>query len=302
MGARVALNETNDGCPICRNTHRQAVVTQNGLPVVRCLNCGQRYVWPVPSDAELAAIYDPAYYRGGHGSVGFSDYAALTRARHHMFSRHLDRIEQLVKKGRVLDVGCATGDFLLVAGGRGWEALGVDPSPAREQAQAAGMRMVGRTIDDADVAPHSLELITFWDVLEHLPDPVASLRRAAELLTPGGLVAATVPNAGSFVARLSGTRWFGYKTAGEHLQFFDPITIGRCFAAAGFRVAIRRPVAWSCTVGFLIDRAALYLGGPGRIAHRALRGRGLTGLVIDVPQVNQFVMARLDSAADSVAA
>jgi 2-polyprenyl-3-methyl-5-hydroxy-6-metoxy-1,4-benzoquinol methylase len=298
----VALSATIDGCPVCGNTMRQRVVTQNGLGVVRCLGCGQRYVWPAPSDAVLAAIYDRDYYRGAHGSVGFSDYGSLTPARRRMFGRHLDRIEGLVRPGRVLDVGCATGDFLLVARERGWEALGVDPSPAREQALAAGLRMVGRTIDDADVAPNSVNLITFWDVLEHLPDPVASLRRALLLLAPGGLVAATVPNAGSAVARLSGARWFGYKTAGEHLQFFNAATISRCFEAAGFAVTVRRPVAWSCTVGFLIDRAALYLGGPGRMAHRAIQDRRLTALVVDVPQVNQFVAARPASVPDWLAA
>jgi SAM-dependent methyltransferase len=302
VDAQVAVSAVKDGCPVCRDARRQAVVTQNGLGVARCRNCGQRYVWPAPSESVLAAIYDRNYYRCGHGSVGFSDYAALTPARRRMFGRHLDRIERLVRPGRVLDVGCATGDFLLVARERGWEALGVDPSPAREQALAAGIRMVGRTLDDVDVPPRSLDLITFWDVLEHLPDPVASLRRARELLTPGGLVAATVPNAGSAVARLSGPRWFGYKTAGEHLQFFSPATISRCFAAAGFDVTVRRPVAWSCTVGFLIERAGLYLGGPGRIAHRALAGRRLTGLIVDVPQVNQFVAARLASVPGSVAA
>ena len=302
MDGRVALTETNGACPICRARGCQTVVTQNGLAVARCLNCGQRFVWPVPSDSVLAAIYDRGYYRGGHGSVGFSDYAALLPARRRMFTRHLDRIERFVRPGRVLDVGCATGDFLVVARERGWDPVGVDPSPAREQALAAGVRLVGRTIDDAEVAPHSLDLITFWDVLEHLPDPVASLRRARHLLAPGGLVAATVPNAGSAVARLSGRRWFGYKTAGEHLQFFSATTISRCFETAGFRVEVRRSVAWSCTVGFLIDRAALYLGSPGRIAHRALVGRRLTGLVIDVPQVNQFVAARQASVPDSMAA
>lgn len=291
-----------DGCPICHDPRRQDVVTQNGLTVRRCLNCGQRYVWPVPSESVLARIYDRAYYRGGHGSVGFSDYAALAAARRRMFTRHLDRIERLLAPGRVLDVGCATGDFLVVATERGWNAVGVDPSPARELALAVGARLVGRTIDDADVAPRSLDLITLWDVLEHLPDPVASLRRARQLLAPGGLLAATVPNAGSALARLSGPRWFGYKTAGEHLQFFTPATIARCFAAAGFQLAVRRPVAWSCTVGFVLDRAALYLGGPGRLASRALAGRRLSELVIDVPQVNQFVAAHLDSTADSVAA
>jgi SAM-dependent methyltransferase len=302
MDPLVALSETSAACPICAATRQQPVVAQNGLAVSRCLNCGQRFVWPVPSDAVLAAIYDRGYYRGGHGSVGFSDYAGLLPARRRMFNRHLDRIEGLVAPGRVLDVGCATGDFLVVAKERGWDAAGVDPSPAREQAIAAGVRIVGHTVDDADVAPHSLDVITFWDVLEHLPDPVASLRRAAQLLRPGGVLAATVPNAGSAVARLSGPRWFGYKTAGEHLQFFSAATISRCFETAGFHVEVRRPVAWSCTLGFLIDRAALYLGGPGRIAHRVLAGRRLTRLVIDVPQVNQFVAARPASAPDSMAA
>jgi SAM-dependent methyltransferase len=302
VDAPVAVNAVKDACPVCGDVRRHAVVTQNGLRVARCLNCGQRYVWPVPSESALTAIYDRNYYRGGHGSVGFSDYAALTPARRRMFSRHLDRIDRLGRPGRVLDVGCATGDFLLLARQRGWDALGVDPSAAREQALAAGVRLVGRTIDDADVAPHSIDLITFWDVLEHLPDPVASLRRAGELLAPGGLVAATVPNAGSAIARLSGRRWFGYKTAGEHLQFFNAATIGRCFTAAGLEVVVRRPVAWSCTLGFLVDRAALYLGGPGRIANRALAGRRLSGFVVDVPQVNQFVAARQASASGAVAA
>jgi SAM-dependent methyltransferase len=302
MDDRVALSKTIDGCPVCRDPRWQPVASQNGLGVVRCMGCGQGYVWPVPSDAVLDAIYDRGYYRGGHGSVGFSDYGALEPARHHMFDRHLDRIERLAPPGHVLDVGCATGDFLLVAKHRGWEILGVDPSPAREQALAAGVRLVGRTIDDADVAPNSLDLITFWDVLEHLPDPVATLRRARELLKPGGIVAATVPNATSAVARLSGRRWFGYKTAGEHLQFFSPTTLRRSFEAAGFTVAVRRPVAWSCTVGFLIDRAALYLGAPGRVLKRALDRRSLTGLVVDVPQVNQFVAARPASAPGSLAA
>src|SRR2546423_9062956 len=183
-----------------------------------------------------------------------------------MFSRHLDRIDRLVAKGRVLDVGCATGDFLLVAAQRGWEALGVDPSPAREQAQSAGVRVVGRTIDDADVAPHSLDLITFWDVLEHLPNPVASLRRAQELLTPGGLVAATVPNAGTALARLSGRRWFGYKTAGEHLQFFTAPTLQRAFAAAGMAGEPIPPGDLSRPLRLFVGPARLLPRPPGRLA------------------------------------
>jgi SAM-dependent methyltransferase len=209
-----------------------------------------------------------------------------------MFMRHLDRIERLMRPGRVLDVGCATGDFLKVARERGWDPLGVDPSPARELATAAGLRIVGRTIGEAQVEPASVDLITFWDVLEHLPNPVAVLQQAVRLLSPRGLIAVTVPDAGNSVARLSGQRWFGYKTAGEHLQFFNPGTLRRTFAAAGLEIELRSPVPWSCTVGFLVDRAGLYLGPPGRWARRFFSGRRIAELVVDVPQVNQFAIAR----------
>lgn len=288
----MALSGAPDGCPVCAFTQRSFVAEQNRLQVVGCPRCGQRYVWPVPSAAVLQAIYDRGYYRGGHGPVGFSDYGALAAARRRMFSCHLDRIERVTAPGRVLDVGCATGDFLLVASERGWEPLGVDPSPAAEQARTAGLRLCGKTIQDADLPPGSIDLITFWDVLEHVPDPVADLRRAGELLSAGGLVAATVPNAGGAVARLSGRRWFGYKTAGEHLQFFTAATLQRAFSAAGFELTVRRPVVWSCTVGFLVDRAALYLGPPGRLVNRVLARTRLAGVIVDVPQVNQFAMAR----------
>jgi 2-polyprenyl-3-methyl-5-hydroxy-6-metoxy-1,4-benzoquinol methylase len=298
----MAMSQPRKACPVCGSERQVGIVEQNSLQVVRCERCGHRFVWPVPSDTELAAIYDQTYYRGSHRSVGFSDYDGLTAARQRMFARHLNRLEGTKQAGRVLDVGCATGDFLEAAQRRGWDAVGVDPSPARDQALTAGLRIVGRTIDDADVEAGSIDLITFWDVLEHLPDPAASLRRAASLLAAGGIVAATVPNAGSAVARISGRRWFGYKTAGEHLQFFTPSTIRRCFAAAGFEVVVHHPVSWSCTIGFLLDRAALYLGPPGRLAKTTLGGGQLRGLIIDVPQVNQFIVGRRSAASPSLAA
>ena len=288
----MALSDSTEGCPVCGFAQRLPVVEWNQLTIVSCPQCGQRYVWPVPPQSILDAIYDQSYYRGGRGSLGFSDYEALAAGRRRMFSRHLDRIERLMKPGRVLDVGCATGDFLVVARERGWEPLGVDPSPAREQAMAAGLPIVGHTLQDAEVPPASIDLITFWDVLEHVPDPVDQLRRARELLKPEGLVAITVPNAGSALARVSGRRWFGYKTAGEHLQFFTAPTLQRTFAAASMAVERVRPVAWSCTVGFVVDRAALYLGPPGRLANRLLARSPLSRLIVDVPQVNQFALAR----------
>lgn len=248
-------------------------------------------MWPVPSAEFLDSIYrNESYYEGSEDSIGFRDYASLEPARKRMFARHLARIEAEVPAGRILDVGCANGDFLKVARDRGWQVLGADPSAARAQVEAAGIELVGTTAQDAKVEDGSLDAVTFWDVLEHVTDPVADLARAVELLKPNGVLALTVPDSANFLARVSGRRWFGYKTAGEHLQFFTGPSLVKAFGRAGLDLRERRPTTWSCTVGFLADRASLYLGRPGRAAGRMLAGSRLASAVVDMPQINQFAL------------
>jgi SAM-dependent methyltransferase len=248
-------------------------------------------VWPVPAADFLEAIYrDPKYYQGAAESIGFQDYESLGSARSRMFTRHLTRIEGEVGKGRILDIGCATGDFLKVARSRGWQVLGADPSAARAQVEAAGIELVGTNVHDVDVEEGTLDAITFWDVLEHVTNPVADLARARSLLKPDGVLALTVPDAANFVARVSGRRWFGFKTAGEHLQFFTRTSLRLALRTAGFAPREVAPTTWSCTFGFLADRAGLYLGPPGRLIRAGVSRSRLANVLVDMPQINQFAL------------
>src|SRR5258708_34711986 len=170
-------------CPVCASTQARWAAEHRELRIARCNECGHGYVWPVPNADFLDGIYrNLAYYQGSEGSIGFRDYASLEPARIRMFTRHLTKIEAEVGPGRILDVGCATGDFLKVARGRGWQVLAADPSVARAQVEAAGIDLVGTNVQDADVEEGSLDAITFWDVLEHVTDPLADLSRAQQLL------------------------------------------------------------------------------------------------------------------------
>ena len=278
-------------CPVCDSNSARWAAENHSVRVARCLRCGHGYVWPVPSAAFIDSIYrGDSYYRGAGGAIGFNDYASLEPARRHMFASHLERIEAEVGVGRILDVGCANGDFLTIARRRGWEVFGADPSAARSEVEAKGIKLVGKTVLDVDIEEASLDAITFWDVLEHVPDPIADLTRARQLLKPNGVLALTVPDSSNLVARLSGRRWFGYKTAGEHLQFFTPASLARAFEKAGLSVRIWRPTTWSCTIGFLADRAGLYLGAPGRLARGVLSRPRFASFVVDVPQINQFAI------------
>ncbi len=278
-------------CPICASQRAHWIAEHRGLWVARCDECRHEYVWPVPTADFLDAIYrDPSYYQGAAGSIGFNDYASLEAARSRMFERHLSRIEAQVGTGRILDVGCATGDFLKAARERGWQVLGADPSVARAQVEAAGIELIGTNIHDVDIAEGTLDAITFWDVLEHVTDPVADLTQARRLLRPGGVLALTVPDAANFAARVSGPRWFGFKTAGEHLQFFTRASLRLALQNAGLTIRALEPTAWSCTVGFLADRAGLYLGPPGRLLRGGVSKLRLANVVVDMPQINQLAL------------
>jgi 2-polyprenyl-3-methyl-5-hydroxy-6-metoxy-1,4-benzoquinol methylase len=278
-------------CPICSSKAAHWAVEHRGLRVARCEECGHGYVWPIPSAEFLEAIYrDPTYYQGSAESIGFHDYKSLEPARNRMFVRHLVKIEAEVGKGRILDIGCATGDFLKVARSRGWQVLGADPSAARAKVEAAGIELVGTKVQDVDVDEGSLDAITFWDVLEHVTDPLADLSHAQRLLRPGGVLALTVPDAANLLARVSGRRWFGYKTAGEHLQFFTRRSLGMALHTAAIAVRAIGPTTWSCTVGFLAERAGLYLGPAGRVLHAGVSKSRIASVVVDMPQINQFAL------------
>lgn len=131
--------------------------------------------------------------------------------------------EVLEKPGmRVLEVGCATGKIALaLQRARGWRVTGIEPDPrAADSARAEGLDTHTGTLDDyPDTEP--FDLVLFVHVLEHLPDPLAALRRARALLAPQGRLVVAVPNAEGLERRLFGPRWDGWDVP-RHVHHFGP--------------------------------------------------------------------------------
>jgi SAM-dependent methyltransferase len=143
---------------------------------------------------------------------------------------------------------------------RGWSVHAIEPSEAARAALARALgaeALVGRTLADAALAPASFELVTLFDVLEHLPDPLAALSRARELLAPGGRLVIETQNVASGAARLLGRRWHHYKHA-EHLLHFSPATLAHALERAGLEsvVALRRGGGKYVGRDFLVERSA----------------------------------------------
>jgi SAM-dependent methyltransferase len=136
-------------------------------------------------------------------------------------------------RGRYLDVGCGSGSVLGVAQALGWQVAGVEvDEAAARKARRFSPRVHAGDLLGAPFAAGEFDVVTSFHVLEHVPDPVAAVRRMLEWLDRDGLLVLEVPNAGGLGARLFGRAWSGLELP-RHLSQFTPATIERVVTQAG---------------------------------------------------------------------
>lgn len=237
-------------CPVCGPAAASSAAPPRALPaglaVVTCPQCGIEWQWPRPPEAELAVLYGETYYE----PWGLADDEQRVRAmKVATFERLLRRVESYRAPGRLLDVGCATGFLLEVAERRGWESHGIEVSSyssgvARERFGEARVRT--GELAHAELAPGAFRAVTMTDLIEHVVDPMATLRAAHAALERDGLLCLTTPRVGGASHRAMGRRWTHYKR--EHLQYFSPDAVRRLLGAADFRVLECR--SWPKTLTF----------------------------------------------------
>jgi len=249
--------------------------TPSRYQLVRCGNCALVYLSPRPTLDEIARIYPPEY--GPHQVVKCR--ASALRRVDIAFgmgkrARFVDRYT--AGPGRVLDVGCATGEFLLEMRGRGWQVAGVEISPSAAQiAIDAGLDVHVGTVESGAFELGRLDLVTLWDVIEHLHDPVKTVREINCLLKPGGVLVFSTPDLDALDARLFGDYWAGLDIP-RHLCLFDGPTASRLLASTGFELVAQQYLTGSYHVFLMSLQARLRdARWPASIRGGALRVVGL---------------------------
>jgi 2-polyprenyl-3-methyl-5-hydroxy-6-metoxy-1,4-benzoquinol methylase len=229
------------GCPVCEATLPVRPVVRGcdrlfGLAgdfaIFECEECGTGVTQPRPTGEELAGYYPNGYPSWRHRR----DLIGVVKRSRTQLAARLPPYGRLIRgaPGAILDVGCGRGDLVSAFARRGWRAHGLDISPvAVDSASRRGVDARVGTIEQAPWAPASFDVIVMSHVLEHVHDPVASLRRARELLKPGGTLVVAVPNWGSGVRRLFGPRW-AMLDLPRHLQHFTAAALARAAGRAGF--------------------------------------------------------------------
>lgn len=205
-----------------------------GFPHVTCTECGTLFVSPLPTAEVVRATYlRPDYHPSAEGTCARMDAEAGARAR--IVAGLLDRPTHGV---RVVEVGCGYGYFLDAVRQLGMMAVGVDPAVTAARAAERGHAI--RSVWLEAFEPNEpFDVLALFEVLEHLPDPHASLLRMREWLAPGAMLALSTPSYSGAPARVLG-RKFPLVTPPDHLELFTRRGLATLLDRAGFE-----PLRWT---------------------------------------------------------
>jgi SAM-dependent methyltransferase len=251
--------------------------------MVRCLTCGLVRSDPVLDAEALAALYRES-------SFDYGDELEGIRA---TYGAALDRLAS-VAPGRngLLDVGCGSGFVLELARDRGWQAIrGVEPSTEAIAEADAAVRpaIVQDVLREGLFEAESFDAVTLFQVLDHIPEPVAFLRECLRILRPGGAILALNHNVTAWSARILGERSPIIDV--EHTYLYSPETMRRIFGQVGFEVVTVGPVRNTYSTTYLLHLTPLPRGLKQSLIPR-LRQTRLGRSQLTVPLGNLCLIAR----------
>jgi 2-polyprenyl-3-methyl-5-hydroxy-6-metoxy-1,4-benzoquinol methylase len=206
------------------------------MSLVKCQACALIYVNPIFDEHHYQEIYRSQDYQTIVKNLGESSHTYRVERFGTERVQIMQQYHRSPSAPRYLDVGCSTGFVVEAAQNAGWEAFGIDLNPsAIEFGHARGLNLQNTSLEQCDFPAASFDIISLFDVLEHLPNPKEILSQAMHLLKPGGIVFLYVPNYDSASRILMGKdAHFIWPT--HHLNYYTPATISDLLARLGLAV------------------------------------------------------------------
>ncbi len=241
-------------CNICNSPSVENYLKKDQWEILRCFNCGLAFVKDLPREEDLKKIYSTNYFRDGQKSTT-GDFKLDHNPAHMNAQRRLKKIRKLgPMKGRLLDIGSATG-FFLKAASSFYECLGLDISKQAIDfaVNKLGVKAICGNLFEVNFEQGYFDVVTMWDVIEHTTNPDKYIKRVSQLVRPGGLLALTTGDMQSLMFKVQKNRWH-LLTPPQHLYYFNQKAISILLGNHGFNpISITHDGQYT-NVGYIINK------------------------------------------------
>lgn len=238
-----AINET---CFICKDNNFKVKKTIKERFLLECQRCGLQFIRPLPDAESLSKIYSDYYKAWAIEKYG----QEISKMKTKTFKNYISKINQYISAGKLLDIGCATGELMSVAQENGFDAYGVEISPQginKCKELFGENKIVAGNLKTTDFPPDFFDIVTLCDVIEHVSDPVTFLDIIYRILKPKGLLMIATPDTLSWVKKLMDSHWLQYKE--EHIYYYNRYNISR-YLSSRFSKLILSPVYKNLTLEY----------------------------------------------------
>lgn len=236
-------------CPVCGSetfdpfiSGKDYFLTGESFEIVKCRTCGFRFTNPRPEPGELGKYYQSSEYISHSDSRQGLFASVYQQVRKYTLRQKYELISGFQPKGEILDIGCATGQFLNYMAERGWKATGIEPDDkTRNRAISEFGLQVFPEEHLTSISKPSFNVITMWHVLEHVSDLNGRMKQIKDLLLPGGTLIIAVPNCNAKDAEIYREFWAAYDLP-RHLYHFTESDIKLLMENYGFKIAKTLPM------------------------------------------------------------
>lgn len=237
-------------CPLCKSDKTRKAFNLdtrtfgNAFSVSQCETCGIGWTDPAPAEAVIALFY-PEEYHGKNGKERFNTLMeTLVWITRRSRAEHISMIRS-GNPGKILDIGCGRGWMLSLLRDKKWDVYGTELSQGSSSFAKTelGVNVLTKKVEDCNFETSFFDVITLWHVLEHLPDPVSSLKEVNRVMKVGGVLYVEVPDFGGIQSRFFGNKWF-HVDAPRHLFHFNKESLKAYLEKTGFDITRSSNMSW----------------------------------------------------------
>lgn len=245
-------------CPICGSKKFITFQAMKKYFLYQCKECGM--VWDPYPPKHLNRQYNKNYFINQNSKGGYANYFEGIAINKKTFIERLKMInKKMGYKGKLLDIGCAFGDCLVMAKNMGWKnPEGLELSRyAYNFAKEKGIKVKNGNLEKINYPQNNFDIVTIQDVIEHVKNPLEDLRKIHKILKPKGWVFIVTPNIEGKWSKLLGSFWYHYKP-GEHVLYFSPKSINNALKKTGFVNIKIKGTYHIMSLGYILNRLRYY--------------------------------------------